>query len=409
MKTVRKDVRTSPTESIIGSFFNSRKDSRAGNNRPFMILPAIVDSDLRNASFVNCVLDGIDLKGTDLRGAEFRNCTIRDVDFSEAINVDGARFIDTTVDDVVFMYRDREYLEQFFTAAHLRSGATWKKTDLDRLIEGQTPRNGYWIKEGAVTGLDLAHRDLSDSRFENVDFTGASMAGASLEDSRLINCTFDRAILRDADLNDAKIEGGSFTGADFSGATVDGAYRDFLRSQGVRNYDAIRWIDPPPKQRNRFAVPEAPDFTGYAFPSFSWEETGVSVSSRDVVTDRWTFFFFPDFMMHKDRTATYLNFVQSVIDDGTVTPARSYIVNATYFPYHAARSAWLGAFSLTEDRLDGHRVIDDAPPAMFLQRLAVSTLPTLIVTGPDGTIRFHGNYLGEETEEEVLRRLRPDR
>jgi hypothetical protein len=153
---------------------------------------------------------------------------------------------------------------------------------------------------------------------------------------------------------------------------------------------------------------EAPDYRGVAFPAIVWPEDGAQVSATEVLPGRWGFFFFPVFMMFKERTATYLSFLDALKRKNPGISLSSYIFNHEISPYHRSPQKYNTTYSLSEQQLDEHHLVDDGPRFRLFDRLAVRNLPSLIVVDPSGIIRYHAVYSGRETEQAVRQIIEAD-
>jgi uncharacterized protein YjbI with pentapeptide repeats len=124
------------------------------------------------------------------------------------------------------------------------------------------------FRKGKFVNADMRLADLSAADLSEADLRGASLRGAKCH-----NAIFRKAVLIDAYFYDADLSGSDlreavmssvtpdgsgvpipaeripgtvphyvhFRNADLSGAAVSAQWKDFIRKQGVRNFDNIIW------------------------------------------------------------------------------------------------------------------------------------------------------------------------
>lgn len=201
----------------------------------------------RRAHLRGVDLSGLSLNGQDLRQATFVGCLMMHMDLAQA------RFQEASVYacDLSFSKLD----ESVFNRADMR---------------------GVRIENASLRGADLADTDMrigavSDGSYGNgkvVNFRGANLSGARLSGSLATQADFSDAIMSGANLSRADMRGAVLEGADLTNAQIEGT-----QFQGA-NLKAAIMIGIPPALLERMNV----DLT----PAITEHNIGRSVMQIDV-------------------------------------------------------------------------------------------------------------------------------
>ncbi len=216
----------------------------------------LIGFDLTDAYFYLATLTDADFSGANLSSANFRTATLTGTNFS------GANLVDTVFFNTTLTGTN-------FSGATI-AGADFASTPDDGFTQTQFESTASYAS-GELTGVDLAHNDMtdwnfsgkdltnvrfSDSTLTNANFSGATIAGtifSSVTDSGFTRTQFESTAsyasgeLIGVDLRSNDLSGWNFAGknltnavftlttltnADFSGATITGAWFHATTNRG---------------------------------------------------------------------------------------------------------------------------------------------------------------------------------
>ncbi len=176
------------------------------------------DKDMRNADLSGtsnmqlAAQTQMNLQNYDFTGADFNASNLISLDLSHS-NLEGAKFDNASLHAMHFS-------QAKFTAASLRGA------------------------------------DLQNAQGEGADFSNANLSGAKMTSAFFNSCLFLKADLSGANLSDSRFYAADFSGARLTGATmanadlsqakIDVAWKSFVQSQNVRNFEQIKWVEPAP-------------------------------------------------------------------------------------------------------------------------------------------------------------------
>lgn len=112
------------------------------------------------------------------------------------------------------------------------------------------------FNQAKFAAASLRGADLQNAQGEAADFSNAFLNGAKMTSAFFNSCLFLNADLSGADLSDSRFYAADFSGARLNGATlanadlsqakIDIAWKSFIQSQNVRNFELIKWVQPSP-------------------------------------------------------------------------------------------------------------------------------------------------------------------
>ncbi len=183
------------------------------------LLSAMLATDCRRF-IVRRIFISKKLEGINLSGLDFYNTNL------EKINLTRARLVKTN-----------------FSFCNLRN-SRFINADLREADLGAAN----------LTGADLRGANLRNANLKNAVFKKANLAGVYFYDASLVGADMRDAIMvigaaEGADMSvimqildrNGLVQYAHFRGADFTGAAVSGKWKNFIKQQGVKNYDRIIW------------------------------------------------------------------------------------------------------------------------------------------------------------------------
>lgn len=112
------------------------------------------------------------------------------------------------------------------------------------------------FNQAKFTAASLRGADLQNAQGEAADLSNANLSGAKMTSAFFNSCLFLKADLSGANLSDSRFYAADFSGARLTGATlanadlsqakIDVAWKSFIQSQNVRNFEHIMWVKPAP-------------------------------------------------------------------------------------------------------------------------------------------------------------------
>ncbi|CBL44811.1 Hypothetical protein HDN1F_12280 [gamma proteobacterium HdN1] len=162
-------------------------------------------------SYQNHDLAFVDLSGLDLRGIDFSECLLEYVDFSDAL-LDGACFHRAIFAGARFIRTRARGAD--FSGSNL-GNTTIKDTDFSgsQFSAAQLGKAKIFNTCFSKATFDENSARFLETRFENVDFSGAMLSKQLFLELTISNCQFDQAVLDESSFLMSNVDGSRFSGS----------------------------------------------------------------------------------------------------------------------------------------------------------------------------------------------------
>ena len=102
------------------------------------------------------------------------------------------------------------------------------------------------------------------------------------------------------------------------------------------------------------------------------------------------------------KAKQYIDFASEVRKSFSGIPLSFFIINSGFLSYSADIQKYVSRFSITESDLEDYTIIDDTRKFSIINKLFIRYIPFLIITDPDGIIRYYDLYEGTEKNESLI-------
>ncbi|MHC5595885.1 MAG: pentapeptide repeat-containing protein [Nostoc sp.] len=170
------------------------------------------------SSFLNLVLDNVDLSGVKLKSANLNQASLKGSRF-RGVGEDGRW---DTYDDVIADLSQAQLQQANLTDANL-SRVLMNRTDLSRATLNRANLSNARLYEAKLNSTQLVGADLRNAVLERASLTGADLGDAKLNEANLYGARLGRVSAIGTQLSFANLTNTDWQGADLSGAYLDRA------------------------------------------------------------------------------------------------------------------------------------------------------------------------------------------
>ncbi|HCL56429.1 MAG TPA: hypothetical protein DHW82_05405 [Spirochaetia bacterium] len=255
-----------------------------------------IESKAQGTVFKNVRFNGSDMTDAEFNDADFTGATMN------SLNLSGTKMMRTVFKDAKIFgchgegtnFENADFTNAFFDSTEAKREKGLRNAKFERAKLPGVKINKYYLYKANFKRATFTNGEINESLLEDADFSGANLSDTKILFCRAGDVKFNNANLRNVDFGGTSLFGADFSGANLRGAFFNGAiikdpsgririsfegadlrgayfetyelpetssnktpkifknadvanakfaskYKNYLKGQGVKNYDKIDW------------------------------------------------------------------------------------------------------------------------------------------------------------------------